>query len=461
MPTEPLTASFRDPSGFLFVRDGTLYRQVNRVYQPHLDRLLESGLYRRLVDERLLIPHEDVTSSIPPSGDGCAVLEPRLVPFISYPYEWSFGQLRQAALATLSVQKLAFEHGMVLKDASAYNVQYIGSRAVFIDTLSFETYEPNKPWIAYRQFCEHFLLPLVLMKYVDPQLGKLLQSDVSGIPLQVGVQMLPRRAKWRPSLFTHLVLHARSQSRYSDSAEAPAKQPRVSPLGMRGLIDNLESTVQRLGWRRPKSEWGDYYGATNYSDAAMQSKQQLVQSFLEAIGPLAGILDLGANTGTFSTIAQEHADLVVSMDVDPVAVDRHFEVRREEDNATILPLWVDLLNPSPGLGWANAERDSIVSRAKADAALALALIHHLAISGNVPFERICELFAELTRFLVIEFVPKGDSQVQRLLRSREDIFDAYTQEFFEAAFSTRFSIEKREPISGSERTLYLMRRHDR
>src|SRR6185436_4959816 len=188
-----LSASFRDPSGFLFSRGGILYRQVNRAYQKEYARLMESGLYEKLVKAGLLIPHVEVDQPPAVEVDALKVIQPDRVPFISYPYEWSFGQLKSAALATLSIQKRALKMGMSLKDASAYNIQFVHGKATLIDTLSFEVYEEGEPWVAYRQFCQHFLAPLALMALKDVRLNQLLRVYIDGVPLDLVSELLPTR----------------------------------------------------------------------------------------------------------------------------------------------------------------------------------------------------------------------------------------------------------------------------
>jgi ribosomal protein L11 methylase PrmA len=223
------------------------------------------------------------------------------------------------------------------------------------------------------------------------------------------------------------------------------------------LIDSLDSSIRKLNWNPGGTEWGNYYEMTNYSEAAFEHKKQLVREWSARIKP-ALIWDLGANTGVFSRVAGESGAFVVSSDVDPAAVEQNYRQGKGEKTENILPLWIDLTNPSPSLGWANRERDSFRARGPADLTLALALIHHLAISNNVPLPQLADFFASLGKWLVIEFVPKSDSQVQKLLISREDIFPHYRREGFEAAFQQKFKICEAVNIQESERVLYLMER---
>ena len=456
LKTKQLSASFRDPSGFLFTDNGILYRQINRAYSNDYARLMDSGLYDRLVKASLLIPHVVVDQFPAESEAAFKVIQPERVPFISYPYEWSFSQLKDAALATLSIQKRAMKLDMSLKDASAYNIQFVRGRATLIDTLSFEIYKEGEPWVAYKQFCQHFLAPLALMAYRDVRLSQLLRVYIDGVPLDLASGLLPAKTKFNFGLLTHIHIHASAQKRYSDKVVATRKGG-MNRQALTGLIESLEGTIRKLTWKPAGTEWGDYYENTNYTDSAFEHKKQLVKEWSVEKKPTL-VWDLGGNTGVFSREAVSLGAFTISFDIDPAAVEQNYRTVKTKKEQNILPLVLDLTNPSPALGWDNNERDSFGARGPVDMALALAVIHHLAISNNVPLPQLADFFAACCKWLVIEFVPKSDSQVQKLLTSREDIFPSFTREGFEAAFSTRFTIRKSEPVRDSERTLYLMER---
>lgn len=461
MPTknnDSLGASFRDPSGFLFSRGGILYRQVNRAYADDFSRLTESGLYEKLVKAGLLIPHTKVDEKPAEPALAFKVIRPERVPFISYPYEWSFSQLKDAALATLSIQKRALKAEMSLKDASAYNIQFINGKPILIDTLSFETYQEGKPWDAYRQFCQHFLAPLALMAHVDIRLGQLLRVYIDGIPLDLASRLLPASTRLNFGLLTHIHIHASAQTRYADAdVKSSAPKGGVSRNAFIGLIESLEGAVKKLTWKPAGTEWGNYYEITNYTDTAFTHKKEIISGWLKDVAP-ASVWDLGANNGEFSRLASTLGIPTVAWDIDPSAVEQDYLRIRSEKEQSLLPLVLDLTNPSPALGWANEERDSLSQRGPVNMVFALALIHHLAISNNVPLPRLADFFAGLGRWLVIEWVPKTDSQVQKLLRTRKDIFDGYTREGLESAFGTRFHIRESVDVNQSERRMYLLER---
>jgi hypothetical protein len=456
-----LPSSFRDPSGFLFEDEGVLCRQINRGYQPDFDHLIESGLYARLTGEGLLIRHRQSDRKPLHPEDAYRVIEPERVGFVSYPYEWCFSQLKHAALTTLGIQRIALEHGMCLKDSSAYNIQFHNGKPTLIDSLSFEIYRPGKPWVAYRQYCQHFLAPLALMAMSDVRLGQLMRFHIDGLPLDLTSRLLPWHSRLRPSLLIHIHLHAGAQRRFAGREVGSAVGKRsMSKTAMMGLIDSLHSTTERLSWCSKGTAWRDYERIHNYTPRAFQHKQTLVAEFLGSLHPHM-VWDLGANTGRFSRIASSLGAHVVAFDIDPGAVELNYQECRRTADTHVLPLLINLTNPSPDQGWANRERISLLSRAPADAALALALIHHLAIGNNLPLSKLASFLDKACQDLIIEFVPKEDPQVQRLLASREDIFSEYSREGFERAFQPYFSIERAEQLQESPRWLYLMRGRSR
>lgn len=450
------SSSFRDPHGFVFFEDGDVYRQVNTAGRDSYDALVDSGLYGSLIEQNLVVRHEVVSHPPMEKDTSYRVLRVQRVPFISYPYEWCFSQLKDAALLTLSIQKIALEHGVSLKDSSAYNVQFIGTRPVFIDSLSFEAYREGTPWVAYRQFCQHFLAPLALMAHSDVRLGQLARVHVDGIPLDLASHLLPWGTKLRFGLLSHVHLHSSFVNRYSERTEKP-KIGKTSRTGLLGILDSLESSVRGLTWSSEGTEWNDYYEDTNYTSQALQSKGHFVNTVLAATRP-SRALDLGANTGLFSRLAARQGAYTIAADMDPGAVERNFLQERDNDSGDLLPLLIDLDNPSPSMGWNNQERASFVERQQADVVLALALVHHLAIGNNVPLDMMASFFASLGRHLIVEFVPKTDSQVRRLLVTREDVFDTYTERCFLDAFSRHYNVVDRLALPDSHRTLFHMER---
>jgi ribosomal protein L11 methylase PrmA len=451
-----LKSSFRDPSGFLFYEDQKLLRQVNKSYQKDYELLKKTGLYDSLCERHLLVGHQELENHSGINTDVYKIIEPEKISFISYPYEWSFSQLKDAALTTLEIQKMAMQHGMTLKDASAYNIQFHKGKPVFIDTLSFEEYLDGKPWEAYRQFCQHFLAPLALMSNTDIRLNQLMKVYMDGIPLDMASQLLPFKTKMDFSLLMHIHLHAKAQKKYEHKGTM-TKSVHISKTSLLGLIHSLTASVKKLRIKGQQTEWAEYYTFTNYSNRSFEHKKEIVSAYVEKINPKT-VWDLGANTGEFTKIASQLGAICIAYDIDPLAVEIHYNQIKKENNTLILPLILDLTNPSSPIGWNNEERMGFKERPLPDLVIALALIHHLAVSNNLPFQKIAGFLSELSEHLIIEFVPKSDSQVLKLLQSRKDIFENYNEQTFISEFQEFFNIKAKERIIESERTMYWMQR---
>jgi hypothetical protein len=463
--TERLASSFRDPAGFLFRRDGVLYRQVNEKYRENYDQLVSSGLYDELVRRQLLVPHIEAPIQPAEPDLGSLVIQPEVLPFISYPFEWCPGQLRAAGEATLEIQLVAIDHGMSLRDASAYNIQFHNGRPTLIDTLSFEPLADGAPWSAYGQYCRHFLAPLALMNHVDVKLGSLLRTELDGIPLDLASRLLPTRTRFQWGLGVHLHAHAASQRRHAEHVDATpdthkaARKP-MSRRALIGLVESLSAATRKQRWRPAKSTWRDYYALReSYSLASMQHKTELVSDALKSVHADV-VWDLGANTGHFSQLASDITGAhVVAIEMDRSAVEIHWEeLRASKEPGRVLPLVNDLTNPTPAQGWAHRERASLADRGQADVVMALALVHHLAIGNNVPLSQLMEWLSTLAQTVIIEWIPKEDPMVQRLLASREDIFDDYTTATFELAASQFFDVRRSDEIKDSVRTLFVLER---
>ena len=452
-----IPSSFKDPDGFVFLHKDRIFRQINKSYKDNYDFLIKSGLYKKLVDLDVLIPHKEIDFSSNQTTI-YKVIEPQIIPFISYPYEWCFSQLKDAALLTLFIQKTSLEFGMTLKDASSFNIQFLSGKPIFIDTLSFEKYKEGQPWTPYRQFCEQFLAPLALMVYKDIRLSKLLQVHVNGIPLDLAVKLLPFTSRLSPALFLHIFLHARSQKKFAHLPLSKEINKQFSRRAFLGLIESLESSVKNLSWKIGKTAWTDYYNEHNhdsYSGKSLVKKKAIVAEYLRILHPKT-VWDMGANTGEFSRIAAKKGIFTVSMDNDPSVVEQNYRQVKENKEKNILPLWIDIVNPTPAVGWENKERWSFLSRRLPDTALALALVHHLAIGNNLPLSKLAAFFAKICKSLIIEFVPSEDRQARLLIQNRESIFFDYTEDVFEKEFGKFFIISKKSLIPRSKRTLYLM-----
>lgn len=451
---EILPSSFRDPNGFLYRYNGELCRQINKEYENDYDHLIDSGLYEDLIRRGLLIPHQEISPSDIFDERAYKHIKPETIGFISYPYEWCFSQLKDAALLTLKIQKIALKYGMSLKDASAYNVQFFKGKPVFIDTLSFECYTKGTPWIAYRQFCQHFFGPLVLMKYTDSRMNQLYKSNIDGIPLDLTSSLLPLKSWCNVPILLHIHLHAKSQKKYADTS-VKIKSHDLNQNAIFGLVDNLYSSIDKIRWIPKESEWRNYYQDNSYNDASFEAKINIITHFFEEIKPIS-VWDFGSNTGVFSRLASDRDVPTVSFDNDPECVEINYRDVINKNERFILPLLLDIANPSPGIGWENKERFSLVDRGPVDTILALAIIHHLSIGNNLPFEKVAHFLSRLCKNLIIEFIPKNDPQVQKLLLNRSDLFNDYSKMDFEKTFLKFFNITAVKKVGNTQRDLYLM-----
>lgn len=454
-----INGSFRDRSGYVWSDGQDILRTINASYAQHWNHASDTGFMTKAVADGSIIPFEEIGTA----PGSWKTLRVEKIPFVSYPYEWSIGQLKDAALLTLRLQSLALENGLVLKDASAYNMQFRGVSPVFIDLLSFECDHDGKPWSAYRQFCMHFLAPLALASYVDLSCGALSKLWIDGIALDLASKMLPWRTRIRPGLALHLHLHARMEQKHGDSAKSAkkAKDVQILTKSKKNLAENLTDTIRKITTKTKISEWGDYYSDTNYTGEGEKFKLAFVEQIAKKIDSQTLAVDLGANTGRYSRLLAKHFTYVIAADFDPLAVERHYLSLKKNGPKNILPLVLDLANPSPGIGWACRERESFSDRCKADMITALALIHHLTIGAGIPLALSARYFAELLRSggtLLLEFVEKEDSQIKRLLAVREDVFDDYTPAGMKQAFTPYFDELESERIPGSKRTLHVFQK---
>ncbi len=453
--------SFRDPSGQVFSKDGEIYRFIFVPGVREFEAARDAGVYRRLIAEGLIVPYQEVAgTNFAPGGAVYCLQHPRL-PFISYPWEWSFSMLKDAALLHLDIMEQLVPQGFWLRDASAFNVQYDGKRLRLIDTLSIGRRIPNSPWVAYRQFCAHFLAPLVMAAYGDVRTLGLWRNHIDGFPLDFAVKMLPAWRRYLPGLFMHLTLHSRFQNsadlKEDIGRRVAARTPKVSDAGMIGIIRSLRHVITRIRWKRSSKMWEAYKDIRTYQAEDVVAKSEYVDKIVQRLRPKI-VWDFGANIGEYSMIAASGGAFLVSIEGDPACVEHLYQrVFHAKESEHVLPLTMDLTNPSPGLGWDHCERFSLRERGPADLLLALALIHHLVFSSCVSLARIAKWFASLTRYVLIEFVPPTDPMVQKLLQNRGADHHPYDLNVFLSSFNAYFNIEDQMTLKNG-RTLYLYAR---
>ncbi|NCU05110.1 MAG: class I SAM-dependent methyltransferase [Chitinophagaceae bacterium] len=450
-PINQHPASFRDPSGFVYEHEGKVYRFVSTLYKEHYDKFQQSGLADELRKKQLLLPFTEVADNHTGKTDWYKTLEPQQLQFISYAWEWSFEQLKDAALATLSLCNYALQKGMILKDATPSNIQLVDGKCKLIDTLSFETYTEGQPWIAYRQFCECFLNPLLVTHYTGVDIHRLELAYPDGMPAAVASTLLPFKTKLKPIIYLHVHLQAKISGKQRSAQKQTSRK--ISKKNIEQILESLRSCIVSLSLPEQKTTWNNYYTETILSNEYLSEKKALVSSLLQELN-YTSVLDLGANEGEFSLLCKPDAK-VIATDFDSSCINNLYKKIRQEKRTNISPLVIDLTYPSPSMGWMNEERKAFFSRTKVDVCLALALIHHLAIAKNISFEQLAAFFASVCNTLIIEFVPKDDPKVKELLTWREDIFEGYNVEEFEKVFQEKFSLLNKIESVYTKRILFV------
>lgn len=450
-------SSFRDPSGYVFQENGKCKRVINPIYFKQYNSLKDSGFFDKLFQNKLLIPHTEEIAN-----DSEIVLVPEQIPFITYPYEWSFLQYKEAALLTLKIQKYALEHGYSLKDASAFNVTFHNGQAIFIDTLSFDFYKENEPWRAYKQFVTHFLGPLLLAHYHGAQSLKLISNFIDGIPMNMLASMLPFKTKLNPFLFSNVHLLAKFEDKHNEDYDGKIKQTNLSKKALLNIIQALYDFIKKLSLKE-HSEWGDYYDKINYSDDAFKVKSEIINNWVDSVKPKT-IIDVGGNDGTIVRRIDYDLEQALVCDIDNNAVDYNYKTIKTNNEKHMIPFVLDVLNPSADIGFNNTERASFINRIKTyapDVTLALAVIHHMTLSGNITFDMSASFFASFSKNLIIELPKPGDSWVDRLLNTKGEFrnhFDFYSEENFEKEYSVFFEIIEKKQIPNSKRVMYFLKR---
>jgi hypothetical protein len=460
--------SFRDPDSRVLVAGEEVFRVLSEAGLADWEALAGSQLFERAVAGGSLI------GTRPANGDAAlagvagvedalagppaAILRHDRIPFVSYPYEWTFEMLRDAALLQLDLLLAALDEGLILKDATPYNVQFDGARPVFIDVGSFERLREGEPWAGYRQFCMQALYPLMVQAHRDIAFQPLLRGRLEGISPGEAARMLNGRHRLHRGVLTHVVLHARLERRYElsagDEVRGELRQARFKTELIRANARRLRRLVSRLEWKPGASAWAAYRTTNTYDDEDAGRKSEFVRAAVERVRPSL-TWDLGANDGAHSRIAAGSGSYVLALDSDHATVDALYRSLRESGERRILPMVADLADPSPGLGWRGRERRPLGERGRPGLVLCLALVHHLSISANVPLAELIAWLASLGAPAVVEFPTRDDPMVKRLLAAkREGSHPDYARERFERLLDERFEVRRREELGSGTRHLY-------
>jgi len=455
------SGSFRDRDGRVYRVDDRIIRGLSAGALADFETLRSRKFYERFVSQGRLVASELLQpDSVPLPREErelwAGFLEHQRVPVISYPYEWTFGMLRDAALLQLEVIEAAIAEDMTLKDATPYNIQFLAGRPVFIDIPSFETLQAGTPWAGYRQFCEMFLFPLMLQAYKDIPFQPLMRGSIDGVSVQTAARLFGLRDRFRSGVFSHVWLQSKLDRRFGSTRQDVRTDLKSAGFHKELILANvrkLRKLVAGLQWRGEGSEWGAYEAFHNYSAGDHALKEAFIDECAAASGASC-VWDIGCNTGQFSKIAARHVDQVLAMDLDHFAVERLYREIRSGETANILTLVQNVADPSPNWGWRNRERTELASRARPELVLCLALIHHVVISANVPLDEFVAWLAGLSDQLVIEYVSRRDDKVETLLRNKEDKYSDYSRERLEQALERHFEIRRQQTLESGNRFLY-------
>jgi SAM-dependent methyltransferase len=459
--------SFRDPDSAVFHQDGRVLRGLSGRAADDWDRLSATRFFPSLTAAGQIVRtavHQGEAPASPRGAPWARVLEHERIPVVSYPYEWPFAMLRAAAVLHLEVLAAALDEGMSLKDGTAYNVQFVGSRPTFIDVGSFEP--SSGPWPGYRQFCQTMLFPLLVQAHLGTPYQPFLRGSVDGLTASDVTGMFSGLRRFRKGVLRNVTLHSvleRKVTTASETVKADLKSSgfstelaKATTKNLLKLVHGLEVAKRGSAGDDDHSVWSDYRDTCSYSDADATAKRAFVRAAL-AEGESRVVLDLGANDGEYSMIAAERADHVVAVDGDERVVDLLYRRLRAAGDEKVLPLVMDLTDPSGGIGWRNRERAPFLDRVRPDLTLALALVHHLTIAANVPLPEVVMWLAAFGGRTVVEFPHTDDVQVQRLLANKPaGLFDDYRRDAFETLLSERFLVHRQETLPAGTRTIYLV-----
>ena len=453
--------SFRDPGSRVFERDGRIFRAIWQRSAADYEAVRDSGLLQELVDRGMLVATRELDpAEVNIAPEPVYILEHERLPFLSYPYEWPFALLQRAALFHLDLQLTALDRGFTLSDATAYNIQFLATRPVFIDHLSFRPYVESEVWTGHRQFCMQFLNPLILWSKKGISPAPWYRGSLEGISPEDLAQLLDWKDNLSWTILTHVTGQAALQRRAikADASIAPGKQPKLSKIAFKGILEGLRSYIAKLKNPIKPTVWGDYADHNSYAEGDAQIKRDFIVKMASAVKP-DQMFDIGCNSGDYSVAALEGgAKSVVGFDFDYGALDSAV-ARADAHGLPFLPVWLDAANPSPSQGWAQAERMGFGRRASAQALVALAFVHHIAIGRNVPLDMTIDWLISLAPAGIIEFPPKTDPMVQRLLSNREDIFPDYSEDHFIAAVTRRAKIVESRSVNEGGRLLLWYQRH--
>ena len=446
--------AFKNLKGFVYYKDGQLCRKVSLRQKEDYTAFFESGLYKKLLDKKYILQIEE--TDFEGDRNNFKQIVHQAPFYYSYPYEWSFSQLKDAALLLIAAQRLAVEHGMTISSAKCENIQFFGGKPQIFDPFIFVKYDENINRAVYEEYCRMFLAPLALMSYTDVRLGQLLKTYTKGIPLDLTCHILPLTANLHMGLVTHIFKHAKriKERELKQTKSQNTKKANINQI--KETLKSLSECVKSLSFPESKNEWGNYYKHTSYSDKAFFAKKEIITNYLDIVKPQL-VYDLGSNRGKFSRIASNKKICTVAFDIDAVAVEKNYLHAKKAKETHILPLLQDLTNPSPDMGFMNAEKTGFLKRSRPDLTMALALLPHLVLKNSLLFEDVAKFLRTLSLYLIIEFIPHEDKKVKELLTQCTNEHPEYNEERFQKVFEKYYDVLEQHTVADTKRTLYLMK----
>ena len=450
------TASFKDPAARVFYLEGDegyFYRELSPSYLSHYHQFKSSGLAALLIEKNWLLPFEELIGNNEP-----LVLKTRRINFISYPYEWTFNQWKDAALLTLKIQHQALKHGMILKDATPFNIVFDGSKPLFVDISSFEIYTEGRPWQAFKQFCENFYIPLLLLKYFDATGNEIYLNNINGITVNKGLSLLPSKAYFNFNNIFFLAMPGRIRAQLKSKPHQYFSKS-ITIKNLVQFTEQLFNSIHKLRQTKMQTKWNDYYDK-NIDAAYLQEKDAVIKKWIDTNYENKILIDFGCNTGHFSKLAAPFVQTVIAFDADMRSAGELYIHCKEQKINNIFSFAASLVNPTPAMGWNNEERLSLKERMRGDIGLALALVHHLAVGNHIQFDMMADFFAATCNELIIEFVPLNDDKVQLIMNGREAIFEWYNRDNFIWSFSRKFSLIKEHTFSNKRQLFHFASKKD-
>jgi ribosomal protein L11 methylase PrmA len=452
-------SSFRDNFGSVYHSNGTILRTINKVAEKNFEILKKKNVFKNSINQGFLVNFKELEKNQYPEKlkNYNIILEAEKINFISYPYEWTFSQLKDAALHHLNFQIYLLNLNCVLRDASAFNIQFFKGKPIFIDILSLKNYEDGEYWGAYKQFCENFLNPLLIGHLKNIEHNNLFRGSIEGLDTVLLNKILNFKDKISLNVFTHVVLQSRFLQQDIKNPKATRekknKLKKFKKTSYIFILNQLKSWILKLELKKNLSIWGKYEKYNTYTEKSLTEKEKIVSQFVKKIKPNQ-LIDLGCNNGQFSKIAIDSgAKEVVSVDFDINAISNTYEMSKK-NNLNLLPLFIDLSNPSPNQGWRQLERQGFKERFKCDVVIALAIEHHLIIGKNVPINEFIDWIVHFGKFGLLEFIPKEDETIKDMLSTKEDIYLDYSEANFEKELSRKTKIINKFSLNDSQRILY-------